>query len=162
MYVCACGRNFRRPGDLTRHKRFCSHTPSYRIVFETSPLPSPPKSFKEVHLFCNALMIIQDKSLFQDIAIILLGWAASQDVCACAYVCVFMCPLIHKIQKFNFFRLLSCTLYFRLSKCALNGIINQPLRVCTQNTSIKKYKIISKNLFLCAASSPLMKSKSSL
>ncbi len=31
------------------------------IVFETPP---PPKSFKEVHLFCNALMIIQDKSLF--------------------------------------------------------------------------------------------------
>ncbi len=23
-YNCACGRNFRRQGDLTRHKRFCS------------------------------------------------------------------------------------------------------------------------------------------
>ena len=22
-YVCACGRSFRRQGDLTRHQRFC-------------------------------------------------------------------------------------------------------------------------------------------
>ena len=24
-FTCVCGRNFRRQGDLTRHKRFCSH-----------------------------------------------------------------------------------------------------------------------------------------